>query len=191
MKNIYYFLNKISILAFLYFFLITSSFISEAKSGTLQLNEPTPIFYLRSLENENVFLRDYCGELRQPWKNKTKHIVIISFFTTYCKPCLKEIPVLEEIYESFKTKNIAVFLIDLKEDHQLVKDFVQKQGIHLPILLDKYGIVAQKYEVTSVPRLFVINQEGMLIWQTSGYSENLKQELNQLLQSLTTNEAKN
>lgn len=176
--------KKDIILHGLLFFLLTINISPWNKEkDSLKINEPAPLFVLRNLKGEAIFLRDYCGKLRQPWKNKKKHVVILSFFTTYCKPCLKEIPELERLTEIYRNKNLKAFLINLKEDRDLVNQFVNQKGIKLPVLLDRYGVVANKYGVTSVPRIFVINQDGRLVWMTRGYEGNFKEKLTKVLRS--------
>ena len=162
--------------------LLSLNAFSQIKEiDTLKINDPAPRFILRNLAGNDIFIRDYCGELRQPWKNKVQHVVILSFFTTYCKPCLKEIPVLEEIVQKYKNNDLKVFLIDLKEKQEIVNKFVTEKKFKLPVLLDRYGVVAKKYKVTSVPRIFILSRDGKLIWMTRGYSENLGSELGKVL----------
>ena len=146
-----------------------------------------PIFALRDLQDNDVFIRDYCGELRQPWKNNEPQVVLLSFFTTYCQPCLKEFPILIKLSQKFIHQNLKILLVDLKEDKKRVQKFATEQGIKLPVLLDRYGVVAKKYGVTSVPRIFVINEQGKLIWMTKGFSPSLEHDLMQLLNSKFAN----
>ena len=95
----------------LFFLLSQNTFTQKSSTDSIKINDTAPKFVLQSLEGEHVFLRDYCGELRQPWKNKIKYIVILSFFTTYCQPCLKEIPELEKLSEKFHNKELKIFLV--------------------------------------------------------------------------------
>jgi thiol-disulfide isomerase/thioredoxin len=139
----------------------------------LKLNEPAPTFVLRSLNDDEVFLRDFCGELRQPWKNKTKHVVILSFFTSYCQPCRKEIPELQAIVAQDTSQTLTALLVNLKEEKELVAKYAADMGFTLPVLLDRYGMIAKKYGVSSVPRIFIIDKEGKLVWMTKGYDEKL------------------
>jgi thiol-disulfide isomerase/thioredoxin len=159
-----------------------NGFAQTRQTDSLRLEELAPRFVLRNLDDELIFLRDYCGQLRQPWKNKDKHLVILSFFTTYCKPCLKEIPQLETLIQRFNEKKLKIFLVNLKEDKALVKKYIAEKGFRLPVLLDKYGIVAQKYGVTSVPRIFLIDEDGRLIWMTQGYDPSLGANLTSFLE---------
>ncbi len=96
--------------------LILISTLSAQYSLNLnKVGEISPTFYLKTIDREDFYLRNYCGKLRQPWKNKTQHIMVISFFATWCVPCMKEIPELEKIADKYKDKNVKVVLIDVQE----------------------------------------------------------------------------
>ena len=90
-------------LALIYIICLNSVLIAQDNQPVnLKIGDPAPLFVLKSLDDDRVFLRDYCGELRQPWKNKTKHVVLVSFFATWCKPCHKEIYELQETIKKYK-----------------------------------------------------------------------------------------
>ncbi len=162
--------------------LMLNQLFSMESQNHIELNKPAPIFVLRDLNGQDVFLRDYCGNLRQPWKNKIKHVVVLSFFASYCKPCLKEIPILEKLATKFADTDLITFLINYGESEDEVKRYLQEKGFSLPVLLDRYAVVAKKYGVTSVPRIFVINQDGDLIWMTTGYDSDLAKKLEKMLE---------
>jgi len=57
---------------------------SQEPEDPLCIGCEAPTFSLPSLDQDYVSLRDFCGdELRKPWINKTKHVVIISFFEPF------------------------------------------------------------------------------------------------------------
>jgi len=148
---------------------------SFSQTKNLKIGEPAPTFVLKSLNGNYVYLRDFCGKLRPPIKLKKQHVVIISFFATWCKPCMKETQELKKIAEQFKDKDLKLFLINLKEEKSLVKKFSLNKDLPGMILLDRYGVVAKKYGVSSLPRLFLIDRKGKLAWMTKGYKKNLSQ----------------
>lgn len=154
----------------------------------LKEGDDAPTFYLRSVDNTDFFLRDWCGrKLRKPWIHKTKYTIILSFFATWCIPCLKEIPHLEHIANKYKNERVRIFLIDVKEDKETVKKFLIKNKIHLPVLLDRYGMVSKKYGVSSLPRLIIIDKSGKIALVKHGYSENVKEIISKKLDSLLKN----
>ncbi len=142
----------------------------------LAIGQPAPSFFLKSLSGEDFFLRDHCGKPRQVWQKKTQRVVVMSFFATYCLPCLKEIPALHSLSEEFKEKALFI-LIDLKEEPDKVNAYVAKHHIHLSILLDRFGVVAEKYGVNALPSLFIIDQQGIVRHIQRGYQKNLAKDI--------------
>jgi len=160
----------------------------EPAKTALEVGDAAPTFYLKDLQDNDVFLRNYCGQkLRKPWKNKEKYVVVLSFWATWCGPCQKEIPVLQDIYKSYEGKNLKVYLVDVGEKKELVVPFVKKKKYELPVLLDIYSMVSsKKYMVSSLPRLFVVDQDGVIQHITKGFKgeDHLRNELKLVLDRL-------
>ena len=156
----------------------------HAKETSLEVGIEAPTFSLPTLDQNYISLRDYCGKtLRKPWKNKVKHVVILSFFATWCKPCLKEIPHLEKIKKNFNSQPVQFYLIIVGEEREKIDLFLENQKINLTILLDRYKKTAEKYGALVLPRLVVIDKEGIVRKQQTGFTEgdNLEIELENLI----------
>ena len=155
----------------------------------LQIGDEAPTFSLPTLDHKYVTLRDFCGEsLRKPWKNKTKYVVVISFFATWCKPCIAEIPHLEKLSKDFKGMPVRFYLIDVGEDNNTVAKFIREKNIKLPVLLDRYQKTAEKYDALTLPRLFVLDKNGIIQKEQKGFAdaETFEKEMIELLSSLLT-----
>jgi thiol-disulfide isomerase/thioredoxin len=152
-------------------FLISTFAFGQAESEPLCIGCPAPTFSLPSLEQDYVSLRDFCGEqLRKPWINKTKHVVILSFFATWCEPCKKEIPYLENLQREFKDQPVKFFLIDVGEEKNKIANFIKNTNIAIPVLLDRYQRTAEKYDALTLPRLYVLDKEGKIQRKQKGFS---------------------
>ena len=131
---------------FLILLILISSTFAELKVG-----DEAPTFFVRDLQEKNFFLSDTL-KLGKP--------TVLSFFATWCGPCRLEMPVLDTLSQSYK--NINFYLVDvsgltqgkskMKEDPEKVKIMVESLGVTLQVLMDKYGKVAEKYGVKSLPR---------------------------------------
>lgn len=158
--------------------------------GQDKVGKEAPAFSLPDLSNEYIALRDLCGEkLRKPWKNKTKHVVVMSFFATWCKPCIAEIPHLQNLQKKYKGKSVKFFLINVGEQKEKIQKFLKSKNISLPILMDKYKKISEKYDALTLPRLFVIDKNGKIQLEKRGFKDAKKFEtdldriLNKLLNS--------
>ena len=160
------------------FILLLSLFLFPATVtgiDSVRIGDPAPTFILKDLSGTNKYLRDFCGELRS--NSSIPHVVILSFFATWCTPCRHEIPILEKFNNDFKQENIKIFLVDVGEENDKVRSFVSANNITLPILLDSYVTTAKNYGVAdsrgsySLPQLFIIDREGKINYISKGISK--------------------
>ena len=159
--------------------LLSSTVFSQIKVG-----DEAPTFFVRDLQEKNFFLSDTL-KLGRP--------TVLSFFATWCVPCRAEMPELDTLSQSYKDVNF--YLVDvsgltqgkakMKEDPEKVKMMVDKLGVSLQVLMDKYGKVAEKYEVKSLPRLVVIDQKGIVHYIHDGYAPGDENKLKEVLDKLT------
>jgi thiol-disulfide isomerase/thioredoxin len=145
--------------------------LSQDTEDPLCIDCEAPTFSLPSLDQEYVSLRDFCGkELRKPWINKTKHVVVLSFFATWCEPCKAEIPHLTKLKEEFKDQPIKFFLIDVGEEREEVLNYITSAGVEIPILLDRYKKTAERFDALTLPRLFVLDKNGLIQRKQKGFT---------------------
>jgi thiol-disulfide isomerase/thioredoxin len=152
--------------------LFTFSLTAQSDEEVLKIGDEAPTFSLPDLTNNYIYLRDYCGEkLRKPWINKTKHVVVISFFATWCAPCKQEIPYLEQLQNEFKGKDIKFFLIDVGEEREKLDEFLAQNEISLNILHDRHQQISAKFGANSLPRLVVVDKEGIVQLVKRGFKD--------------------
>src|SRR5688572_14948512 len=84
-------------------------------------------FTLNDLDGNAVTLSNLQGK----W-------VFLNFWATWCKPCVKEMPALQEISETYADQ-IVVLGIDVREDPEVIKPFLERYGITYMILLTPNG----------------------------------------------------
>ena len=159
------------------------SFLFSLAFAELKVGDPAPTFFVRDLTEKNFFLSDTL-KLGRP--------IVLSFFATWCGPCRVEMPVLDTLSQSYK--NINFYLVDvsgltqgkskMKEDPEKVKIMVESLGVTLQVLMDKYGKVAEKYGVKSLPRLVVIDQKSTVHYIHDGYAPGDEKKLKEVLDKL-------
>ncbi|MBI2874853.1 MAG: redoxin domain-containing protein, partial [Firmicutes bacterium] len=110
-----------------------------------------PDFSLQILDGRRVKLSDYQGR-----------VVAINFWATWCPPCREEMPGMQKVYERNKDKGFVILALDLKEPDKLVRDFRNELGLTFPILMDRQGIVLNRYGVSAIPTTFFIDRKGQI-----------------------------
>lgn len=157
-------------------------------SALLQAGTAAPSFSLPTLTGTREVLSVYCGEkLSKPYVNSIHHVVILSFWATYCKPCQKEIPELMKFATKHQNDSVKIFCISIdKEGADIVAPLVNEKKYSIPVLLDPYKTTASRYGVKSLPSLFVIGPNGVIRFASTGFDEksNLEVKLEGILNGI-------
>lgn len=99
---------------------------------------------------------------------------VISFFATWCKPCLRELKAVHEVLPDWQdetgVKVIAVS-IDEAQNEQKVKPLVEGKGWSqdYTVLLDPSGEFKRQMNVNDIPHVFVVDGQGNVVWNHQGY----------------------
>jgi thiol-disulfide isomerase/thioredoxin len=147
--------------------------LAAAEQTLLVPGTEAPGFSLPTLSGNREALSVWNGSaLSKPHINKTPHTVIISFWATYCKPCLKEIPQLMEFASRYSAEPVKVFLVSIdKQGASKVRPYMQEHKFDLPVLLDPYAKTAERYGVSALPALYVIAPDGIIRYAATGFKE--------------------
>lgn len=117
---------------------------------------PAPEFVLTNLENQSLNLSQTRDK-----------IVVLNFWATWCAPCVKEMVFFQEAQNQYPD-NLLVLAINQEENPETVKDFIQKMGFNLEVLLDLNGEVTDLYKVLALPSTFFIDQQGIIRYHHMG-----------------------
>jgi peroxiredoxin len=130
----------------------TDSLQSEPNVG-----QKAPDFELQNLNGQAVSLKDLQGKA-----------VLLNFWATWCGPCRGEMPFLEEIYQEWSDEKFVLLSVNIGEGSSQVKDFLQSNGLTLPVLLDTRQVVAEQYYITAIPTTFFIDKDGIIQYKVVG-----------------------
>lgn len=111
--------------------------------------------------------------------NKGKPM-IISFFATWCKPCIRELDAIHEDYADWQKKT-GVKLIAVSIDHaqntKKVKPLVDNHGWNYDVLLDPNGDLQRAFSIQAVPYVIIVDGKGKVVYKHSGYTDGDETEL--------------
>ena len=149
------------------------------KSGDL-----APSWALMYAPAKFEFLKNWTvkrgARLRKFKSQPNRHVVVVSFFATWCKPCMKELPLLQNLYQKYDGQRVKWFLVDITEatrtspgfeDSPVAGPFLAKKGITMPILNDNRGVAKERYGAKTLPRLFVIDKFQTIRLTKRGFHE--------------------
>ena len=131
-----------------------------------------PDFTLPQLDATSVTRADLHGR-----------IVVMEFWATWCGPCRFSLPSLEVIYRRYRQRGVTVLLINEDDATEKVRAWAQRR-FTAPILLDQEGRVGQAYGVQGIPRLFIVDHTGQLVYVHEGSGGGLEHNLTLILDQL-------
>jgi thiol-disulfide isomerase/thioredoxin len=94
--------------------------------------------------------------------------VILNFWATWCTPCREEIPFLQKSWDTYKENGLILIGINVMDDAENARDFLNSFDIDYLNLLDKSGSVSGKYRVVALPATFFIDKNGNIYKQNYG-----------------------
>jgi cytochrome c-type biogenesis protein len=153
-----------------------------ADSPKGNLTYPAPDFTLFDQFGNEHTLSDYKGK-----------VVFLNFWATWCPPCQKEMPHIEELYAEYNFNEDDVVILgvanpksddypynqDVSEDE--IKEFLTDNEYTFPVVFDVTGDIFKKYFIQSFPTTFMIDKEGNIYGHvpgmlTKGIMQNIIQE---------------
>ena len=113
--------------------------------------------------------------------------MIISFWATWCKPCIRELKAINEVYADWQDETgvrMIIVSIDDAQNAQKVKPTVDGMGWEYEVLLDPNGDFKRAMNVQSVPHVFVLDGKGNIVHNNIGYTDGEEAELYELLKEM-------
>lgn len=133
-------------------------------------NKQAPDFVTKDMDGRTVKLSDFKGKY-----------LLLDFWASWCRPCRAKMKELKEVYPKLQKKGIIVCSISLDEKREQWEKATREDGIVWANTCDlkpfRVNEIAAAYKVTSVPTLFVIDPQGVIISQNPSMEEILQLEL--------------
>lgn len=147
---------------------IQRSLLSTVGSPYLNLS-------MHNLEDQPVELAQYIGKSK---------LLLVDFWASWCGPCRKAMPKLIALYEEYKDKGLEIVGVSFDEKADSWKQAVEALKLPWPQMSDLKGWkseAAKLYDITGIPALILIDQQGTIIAKDL-HGEALKKKIEELLQ---------
>jgi peroxiredoxin len=95
--------------------------------------------------------------------------LLVTFFATWCPPCIQEVPAMISLQDEFKDKGFSVIGIAVDQGgDKAVKRLIDKMAINYPVVMADSKVIADFGGVYGIPASFLINQHGNVVKKYPG-----------------------
>ena len=117
---------------------------------------------------------------------------IITFWATWCKPCIKEHDAINDVYEDWVDETgvkMYAISIDNARSSRQVLPMVNGKSWEFEVLLDENGDFKRAMNVNVPPHTFIVDGNGMIVWQHVGYLDGDEVEYIEIVEKLINGES--
>ncbi|MCT4603851.1 MAG: TlpA family protein disulfide reductase [Marinifilum sp.] len=166
-------MNKI-VLTFISLFVALTLTASDYQGSLLKKGDKVPEFTVTTLDGKEIASSELKGK-----------VVLINFFATWCGPCMKELPeVQKHLWPKFKDKNFVMISIGRQHTKDELIKWNKKKGFTFPIAPDPKREIYSKFASQYIPRNFIVDKSGKIIWQGVGFEQ---KELDEMIKTIQEN----
>jgi peroxiredoxin len=107
------------------------------------------------------------------------NVVMVCFWATWCPPCRQELAHLQEgVIDEFAGEKFVVLPISRGEERKVVETFITDNGYKFGVGLDSDRAIYDLYASNYIPRTFIVDKQGKVVYRNAGYDEVIAKEVN-------------
>ncbi len=168
-------MNRLALILRLVLVTLVLSACSQQQLPTdkLVVGAPFPDVTLTTLDGEMSSLLNYRGRL-----------VVLNLWATWCEPCRREMPNLQQLSDSLDGQRFAVLGMSIDDDAHVVSEYLRDKGVHFARYIDADRAIAENVlGVQLYPYTFLIAPDGTFIQRIPGPREWHREEVIALLEA--------
>lgn len=146
--------------------------------GAFKQSDTLPSVTVKDLDGNNINFKDVADSGK---------ITVVSFWATWCAPCIKELEAINEKYAEWQTKynmKLVAVSIDDARNSKKVKPKVLGYGWNYQILIDENMDLARAMSVNNPPMTFIYDRSGKMVYSHQGYTPGAEDELEKELEKI-------
>lgn len=115
-------------------------------------------------------LMDMQGASRRLSEYRGK-VVLLTFWATFCPPCIEEMPALNRLHSKWKGQGLVVVGVSMDQGRDHLEAYLRRVRIEFPILWDEHLEVGKLYRIFALPSTYIIDRRGYLVGLAMGARE--------------------
>ena len=121
--------------------------------------------------DKNIILNPLMGKKIKLENYLSNGPVLINFWATWCAPCIKEMPYLDQFEKKYKDKGFSVLAVSVDNQKSLsqVRSFIKTKKFSFDIFLDPNMQIFKKLNGNLMPTNVLIDKSGKVVWRHYGY----------------------
>lgn len=132
---------------------------SPEETTVIRAGDPAPDFTTEMLDGSRQRLSDLRGQ-----------VVLLTFWASWCPTCQAEMQVVgEQIIERFADAPFTFLPVSRAESRDEVLAYMEQEGYTFPVGLDPDGQIYGLYATSYIPRHYVIDPDGTVVYQSVDY----------------------
>jgi len=132
-------------------------------TGQVTASEPAPDFQIKNKKGITR-LSDLRGK-----------VVYVDFWASWCAPCRKSFPWLNEMQKKYGDKGLTIIGINVDKERQLANSFLEKNPATFSMVYDPDGELASKYKLVGMPSAYLIDKQGNIQHTHVGFRTSKKE----------------
>ena len=96
-------------------------------------------------------------------------VVYLDFWASWCAPCRKSFPALEELHRRYKARGLTVLGVSVDEDAGAMKQFLRQHAVTFPIVRDRGHKLVEAEKISAMPTSLLVDRHGVIRFVNSGF----------------------
>ena len=132
----------------------------------------------------NFSAQSVNGKGRAAVKASAGKVLIVDFWATWCEPCKKSFPKLQELFVKYKASGMDMIAVSEDDENTGITDFGNTFGSKFPLMWDDGKAIAAKWQPKSMPSTFIVDKKGVVRFVHLGYHDGEEAEIEKEVKSL-------
>lgn len=144
---------------------------AQEPEGEASILSSRPLQAFSGRPAANLTIQDVNGKAIPVSEFKGK-VVLINMWATWCPPCVRELPALQQLYYEHEHEGLIVIALAQDADGwKKITPFFEEYRIKLPVYLDEAQTLYRALEVRGLPTTFVMNRKGEFVAKIEGFTD--------------------